>query len=734
MNRSSRPSRAVGVWVAILAALATPRCCLAGVVEETAEVTLVEVPVEVSTAAGEPVLGLGPGDFELFDRGVRQNLSGVAQIDLGSMSETNEEVVFASARRRILLLFDLAFSRPASLERARGAAGDFVLNILRPADLAAVVIVTPENGPRMLVNFTSDRTQLARAIETLGAPELLSGAKIDDPLRLLIESPIANPGSGFGSALSSSSLGQTAAAVGDARSEQVLNHLRSIGRRLEDQGKRRQRDRIAAWSEAMAGLARTLGSLPGRKHILVFSEGFDGRLLMGEQGDTTVGIPAAGSRAVGNLESHSLERDSLERERGESWLHAADDDFGAVTLRESMRQVVEAFRRADAVVDTIDISGLVALSDTARRGRRASLQTLALGTGGQHYGGSNALAGLLERALESTLVTYVLSFQPRSLLLDGSFHELEVRLSKSAGLGRGTKLTHRQGYYAPRPFRQLHPLEKKLLTADAVMTAAPRRELDMEVLVAAFQDSPRTYVPVIVEIDGQSLLAGQSTERLEVEIFAYVTNEQGEMRDFLTYRADFDLEQARLSLQAGGLKFYGHLDLDAGQYRVRVLGRNAETGRTSVWAAPLTIADPLATEPRLLPPFFIEAPDTWLLVREAPTSDRVVYPFLWKGEPFVPAARPVVRRETVSEVVLVAYGFGEGPVDADIRVLSVTGQALSGGRFELLDREPGFGRTLLRGRFDSRDLPLGEYRLETTLSQQSDGISATSACRILVTE
>jgi uncharacterized repeat protein (TIGR01451 family) len=84
---------------------------------------------------------------------------------------------------------------------------------------------------------------------------------------------------------------------------------------------------------------------------------------------------------------------------------------------------------------------------------------------------------------------------------------------------------------------------------------------------------------------------------------------------------------------------FGDLDLPAGSYDLRVLVRNGATGATSLRVVPLEVPAFAEAGPVLLPPFFPEPRDRWLLVREnaAPPKD-VEYPFMDRQSPFIPAA------------------------------------------------------------------------------------------------
>ena len=137
---------------------------------ETAEVSLVEVPVRVLDREGAPMRDLAAKDFTLFDEGRPQEIVGFDAVDLAREGRGHAAVGPgpAPARRRFLILFDFSFARPKSIVAARRAARDFVLEGLGGTDLAAVAVYSVEKGVRLLVTFTSDRAQLARAIETLG--------------------------------------------------------------------------------------------------------------------------------------------------------------------------------------------------------------------------------------------------------------------------------------------------------------------------------------------------------------------------------------------------------------------------------------------------------------------------------------------------------------------------------------------------------------------------------------
>ena len=77
-------------------------------------------------------------------------------------------LVQAAARRQFLLLFDLDLLDARWHHACPEAAIDFVRGSLAPSDLAAVATFS-QAGIQVLLSFTTDRSQLARAISASGS-------------------------------------------------------------------------------------------------------------------------------------------------------------------------------------------------------------------------------------------------------------------------------------------------------------------------------------------------------------------------------------------------------------------------------------------------------------------------------------------------------------------------------------------------------------------------------------
>src|SRR3989442_8281361 len=118
------PQIAIGVALALTSAIpAAAQKSGSGVVQEKATVTVIEVPVNVIGKDGKPVAGLTAADFELYDNGKKQEITGFEVADLkapaaaapGQAPNPFPEGPPAAARRHWLLVFDLSHASPSRL-------------------------------------------------------------------------------------------------------------------------------------------------------------------------------------------------------------------------------------------------------------------------------------------------------------------------------------------------------------------------------------------------------------------------------------------------------------------------------------------------------------------------------------------------------------------------------------------------------------------------------------------
>jgi VWFA-related protein len=685
-------------------------------VRESAEVVLVEVPVRVVDKNGVPVRGLQANQFELFDDGKKQDIVGFDTIDLAQKTLDRQplsEALNPAARRHFLILFDLTFARPGAILAAQRAAKQFVLGGMTDRDFAAVATFTVEKGVRMLVTFSSDRVQLARAVDTLG---------------LTIAEDISKDPLGFAfdiDRVGATSRGQSAGGgEKESKASALIETLQTMQQVTKARVDEYARGRVAALTQSFGSLARALDAVQGRKDVIYLSEGFESRLLTGTR-------------------ETDQEREWLVT--GEQWKVDQERRFGNSHLQSQVGLMTSLFRRSDCVVHAVDIAGLAEKEDLgsaapAVRGENALFE-IADATGGEVFRNANDFAGQLDRLIARTSLVYVLAFQPKRTGDEDKFHDLKVKVHVP-----GARISARAGYYERRAFRVLSPLERSLSAADIVANEIAVAEIPPRVLALPFPtetaNETRATVPVLVEIPGDRLLVGQVGNKVSAEVYVYATDPEGRLMDFFAQTIGIDLAMNREKLEKGGLKYAGQLLLSPGDYRLRVLVRNADTGRAGLDVSTLHVPTFTAGQPYIIPPIFLQAATGGMLVRgrqklpagAAPSDD----PLLAAGvEDLVPAALAAVQSDTASRVSVVTYHFGtesSATLRMAAQILSEEGRPLGDGAISLVGRSPveADGRQLLLVSFSPGHLSPGRYSLRVIVQDRATGRGSQASAPFLV--
>lgn len=576
-----------------------------------AEAVLVEVPVEV-LVGGQPLEGLRAEDFEVFDNGRRQRILGLDAVDRRHSRYDSELPVVA--RRHFLLLFDLSFTSPAAVARAREAALRTVETQLDPSDLVGVATFRLQEGVRLLLGFSPDRRQVR---VTLDALEKKTSIPLrPDPLNLYLGQPVL--AGGVQAALRPEPA---------APREEAYAHLQHL---IDRESAARSRRDVALLSESLASLARLMRGAAGRKHLVFFSEGFATGLLHGSEG---------------------ADRESLDRAILEGNLAQVDSDamFGSRATVDLLGRLTEEMRRADCSLHTVDTSPL------GQSQGKEGLFLLARDTGAVFFENFNQLGEAFERLLQRTQLTYVLTYRPEDRKGDGSYRKLKVKLAGEREKVKDARLSYRPGYYDDE-VASFAKEERRLLLADRLLD---RRPGPIRTRVHAMPTGDlvhgKRFVPVVVEVGGPSFLgeaaaAGGSAATapdasrqviLDAQVFVYALTEDGGIADFFSQAIPFDLARHGPALQRRGFKLFAPLLLPTGRFTLKALVRNGERGHIGVASKNLQVAKK-ATALRV-PPSLVDP--EWLLVR----ADRSDLDDLGPGRDTLEVLRKAQFRPPASE-------------------------------------------------------------------------------------
>ncbi len=672
------------------------------------EVSLVLLPVFVMDRKGEAVRGLQSQDFEIYEDGKRVEAVSFRYVD--TTSEEDQEALreASAARRRFLLLFDKSFTDPAGLNRAQRAASEFVRRRLTESDLAAVATFDIRNGIRLVANFTDDRVLLAHAVETLGVPTLV---QISDPLALAAD---------LGAPITGAS-GHASADVPQAVLDDVLSVLANRMRAAEVEA---YRNNILTLVASMEGLAAALQGVEGRKQILYFSAGFDSRLLIGQQGEEL--------RDASNSIVH-----------GRLWEVDGATRYGDSRLVQALSEMTRGLARADAVVHSLDVTGLATDSSLARTlanedpGRensgREALQFISAETGGRFFKNANDLEPVLDEMLQMTSRYYVLGFQPLKSGGPGAFHKVKVKVDR-----KGVNVSHRAGYYEAVPVAQQTAFRRQFEAAQLVLTGAGRNDLAFSTLCLPFPDpGERQTLGLVVQVPRESITwqAGRPTT---VEVYGYAVAEDGTVLDHLARMARVDPAVADPGGSARGLSFFATLGVPAGRYTVRLLVRERESGASGVRFLDVRVPPYDPGSGFLLPPLLMDESDRWLRIDMKPDEAiRGGQPFEVAGQPFVPLASSEVRGGAHQRMVLIAYEPARpGDPAADVLIRSSLwdrdGQPapMGGLRIEHVYRDPGGRRTYVLG-FTAGTADPGDYTLRVGLGEANSTLQSYALIHLL---
>jgi VWFA-related protein len=524
-----------------------------------AAVNLVEVDVEVTDRNGNPVKGLKQDQFEVSEDGKIQKVSTFDSYDVeriekapngGAAPATVPMTVPIAGvadpdtlrqtirdRRLIVLFFDMTSLQPQDLVRSTTAAQKFLKTQMSAADLVGVVAFG--NQLTVVSDFTNDRDQLSQAVDAL-----LPGKESQ------LAALAAAAATGNETAVTEDT---DAAFTADDTEFNIFNTDRKL--------------------VALESTADLLSDIPGKKAVIQFTGGIT---QTGEDNRSQLRVTTdAANRA--NVAFYTVDSRGLMAE-----IPGGDPSVGAAS-GSSMFSGASVFHQSDQREDSRD-----------------TLATLATDTGGKSFFDLGDLGDAFRTVQADSAGYYLLGYYSTNAARDGRWRTLKVKINGVPG----AHVRYRQGYYAAKDFNVFTTEDRERQLEDAINSQTPVVELPIAVDTAYFQaDKNQVFVPISAKLAVSALQWAQKSNRRQVnfDFAAEIRGAQsnrvvGALRDTITVNLDAERYQ---ELQQNSLQYQGGIVLPPGDYKLKFLARENETGRIGTFEDELRLPAPNADKLQL---------------------------------------------------------------------------------------------------------------------------------------
>jgi VWFA-related protein len=550
--------------VAALGAQAPPPA--AEVPEFAVGTELVRIDVVVTDENDRPVSSLRRDDFVVLEDGHPQEIAhfevyahgapvfGVAAPP--SPATASGEEIEGYRRRHIVFAIDDLHIGPGNLSHAKKAMLDFVDQQLGPDD--RVALVTTSGAVGLYQGFTNDPSALRLAISRI-VPRLPQTNWTGPPQITVYQAERIERGDPLALEMAVQEVLREEPSGADPEDAARRAMIRARGVRAESAYL------VRSTLETLHGVMRGLAELPGRKVIVLVSDGF------------LVGLGTANSQAF------------------------------------DLRRITDAGTRAGVVLYALDTRGLVAtppIGNASIRGApsaiapgvreamarqseeavRDGMHGLAKDTGGFLVHSTNDIGRGLHQILRDTETYYLLAYQPTNTRRDGRFRKIEVRLPDR----RDLKVRTRRGYFAPdesedrKPGPPPEPEDAGVRTARELHAALgslyPRSEIPLRLsadFVSMGSAGPQLVVSGHVDLGAVRFERVDDRYLADVDVAGVVYDEAGtpfaelEPQRISLRLTPAEYEQARKA----GLKYHKVLAVTPGSYEVRLAVREGDEGR-----------------------------------------------------------------------------------------------------------------------------------------------------------
>src|ERR1700678_1620873 len=390
-------------------------------------------------------------------------------------------------------------------------------------------------------------------------------------------------------------------------------------------------------------------------------------------------------------------------------------------------------------------TGAAALANTTNfQQSQDTLYALAGDTGGKALFDNNDLTRGIVQAQQAISDYYILGYYTSNTAQNGRFRRVKVSLTNDSG----ANLTYRQGYYADKQFSRFTAVDKERQLEDALMLTDPITELSIAMEIDHFQLNRAEYfVPIVVKIPGRELALARKggAERTLIDFIGEVKDDYGSTIQNVRDKADIKLSgETAAKLAKQPINYETGFTLLPGKYKIKLLARDAETGRIGTYENTFVIPN-LNKELKRIPISAVvlssqrvDLKDAIYNALKSKDQAEITNPLVQDGQKLIPSVTRVFSRSREMYVYLQAYEPGATSIQPLVAFVT-----FYRGQSKVFETPPHSVTDALSNRLKTMPLrfdlsldklPPGEYNCQVTVLDPSEQKAAFWQAPIMVVQ
>jgi VWFA-related protein len=522
---------------------------------------LVNIDVIVKDKKGKYIPDLKAEDFVVFENGVPQKI----EFFDAPLAGTNQPTTASTPRNYVTLVLDSQTTDITNLKAVREGTIKYVREQITDGDTVALLSIT--NSLQLLQGFTQDKAKLLGALENLA---IRSTSKTSE------QRDIAENINSLRDQLSGTSSGAITTPAAGSEAARIMIMTRMLQQFIHFRtalSVQQSRPILAA----LAAVCEGLRWIPGKKTLVLFSQGFVTPAVLDWQVQSTIDIANRANVAIYIIDSAGLRASAPA-----SGAVAPPSPLAGISASTSQEQRIRA------------VGGETVFDNTRHEGQSREydiLYRISGDTGGRFLKGNNDIGQGLERINQEIQARYTLAYRSTNQTFDSSFRKVKIEVRRP-----DTQIISRSGYYAipPEEIVLLSPADKKLLENFATAEANPG--LPVFVSVSPFRSREGLYtVPLAIELPPAAVEFDRKGEKrgLQLEVLGVLKATPEKILSRLGGNFDVSLTADEYkSIVTNNIFYRQDLQLAPGDYTIDLIVRDRKSGKTTARREHFVLPEP----------------------------------------------------------------------------------------------------------------------------------------------